>query len=114
MIPHSKISQTLLEFGEDILDELPNNYSKKELNSAVIILICAWNAVTIDAWEGKNNNETLLLQTLVSQPEQVQMKIKKLIARKKRDYSNDLRAIGDHWIKEQNGELVFGCEARGK
>ncbi len=38
--------------------------------------------------------------------------IKRLIKRKQKKYSNDLRAVGNHWVRENGAELIFGCDAR--
>ena len=35
-----------------------------------------------------------------------------LIKRKKTKFSDDIRAVGDHWIREEQGDFIFGCEAR--
>ncbi len=40
------------------------------------------------------------------------MEIKRLLKRKKNKYSSNPRAVGGHWVREQNGEFIFGCEAR--
>jgi hypothetical protein len=39
--------------------------------------------------------------------------VKRLIKRKKTKFANDLRAVGEHWVREESdGGLIFGCEAR--
>ena len=112
MIPNTKISQTILEFGKPVILQLPMNPSKEEFDGAIRIVISAWNAVVMDSWENGNKFESLLLSCMAEAPKQAQVEIKRLIKRKKSNFSLDPRAVGEHWVREGNGELVFGCEAR--
>ena len=68
--------------------------------------------MAMDGWEKGNRYETELLSTMQSAPKEAQLEIKRLIKRKKKKFGSDPRAVGNHWIREQNGEFVFGCEAR--
>ena len=112
MIPNTKISQTILEFGKSVILQLPDNHSKKEFESAITIVITAWNAVVMDWWNKSSRFEAELLSTLENAPKEAQIEIKRLLKRKKIKYGSDLRAVGHHWVREQNGEFLFGCEAR--
>ncbi len=112
MIPTNKISQTILEFGKVLILKLPENHSKDEFKMALRIAITAWNAVTIDSWGNKNEYEKKLLETLNDAPSEMKVMVKQLIKRKKKKFSSDPRAIGNHWIREEDGEFIFGCEAR--
>lgn len=49
-IPTRKISETLLEFAEPLLQQLPNEYPKAELDAAIKLAICVWNACALDQW----------------------------------------------------------------
>jgi hypothetical protein len=113
MIPSKKISQTILEFGTDLICQLPDGHSKNELENVAMIVVSAWNAVVIDSWEGGNNMEAQLLKSMETAPKQAQSEIKRLIKRKKTKFGNDPRAVGNYWVREDNGSFVFGCEARG-
>ncbi len=112
MIPNTKISETILEFGKSLIIELPSEHSKEEFEAVITIAITAWNAVVMDAWEKTNKYESELLSTMHTAPKEVQIEIKRLIKRKKNKFGSDPRAVGNHWIREQDGELLFGCEAR--
>lgn len=112
MIPNTKISHTILMFGKAIFNELPDGYSKSDFEIAISIVLAVWNAITIDAWNGNMDFEAVLLKAFESEQEQTKLKIKQLIERKKRHFSGDLRAVGNHWVRDNNGELVFGCDAR--
>ncbi len=114
MIPNTKISETILEFGKSLILELPAEHSKEEFEAVMTIVITTWNAVVMDVWKKINKYESELLSTIQAAPKEVQIKIKRLIKRKKSKFKfgSDPRAVGNHWIREQDGELVFGCEAR--
>lgn len=112
MITNTKISQTILEFGKDLVLALPDNCSRNAMEATMQVIIIVWNSVVIDSWNKNNNFEMELIEMMKSEPKEIQIIIKRLIKRKKRKYPNDPRAVGKHWLKEKNGELVFGCEAR--
>jgi hypothetical protein len=112
MIPNNKISQTILEFGKELVLALPNSHSKAELESTMRVIITVWNAVVLDAWNKSDRFENELMSTMKDQPREMQIIVKRLIKRKKKKFPNDPRAVGKHWVKEKRGELVFGCEAR--
>jgi len=112
MIPDAKISQTILEFGKELILALPDNHSKAELESTMQVIICVWNAVALDGWNKNDRFEIELLSLMKDQPREMLIIIKRLIKRKKKKFANDPRAVGEYWVKEKNGELVFGCEAR--
>ncbi|WBA17015.1 hypothetical protein [Salinivibrio kushneri] len=113
MIPNTKISNTILEFGKSIILQLPDGHSKEEFEAAISIVIAAWNAVVIDVWNKTDEFERELIERLGEGPKQAQIEVKRLVKRKKSKFSDDLRAVGNHWVREQDGEYIFGCEARG-
>jgi hypothetical protein len=111
MIPNRKISETILEFGEPILEELPENASKEEMEAAMRLIVSAWNAVVLDDWNKTREFEKAFLKALMPIPKEFESIPRKLIKRKKRKYSSDPRAVGNYWVIEKNGELVFRAEA---
>ncbi len=112
MIPNTKISETILEFGKSLILELPSEHSEEEFEAVITIIITTWNAAVMDVWEKTNKYESELLSTMQAAPKEIQIKIKRLVKRKKNKFGSDPRAVGNHWIREQDGELIFGCEAR--
>ena len=111
-IPSSKISETILEFGKDLILSLPENHTKEEFEAVITIVITAWNAVVMDTWDAKNHFENDLLSQLDKMPKEIKIMIKRLIKRKKKNFADDIRGVGRHWLREENGEYIFGCEAR--
>jgi hypothetical protein len=112
MIPTTKISQTILEFGKPLINQLPRNHTKREFEAAISIVIIVWNSVVIDTWEADSNYESELLEKISSEPKEYQLAIRRLIKRKKKKFGNDPRGVGNHWVREEDGEFIFGCEAR--
>ena len=112
MIPNTKISHTILEFGKELILALPDNCSKSEMEATMRVVITVWNAVVLDSWNKGNHFETEIMNTMKNEPKEMYILVKRLIKRKKKKFLNDQRAVGEHWLKEKNGELVFGCEAR--
>ncbi|ALO34666.1 hypothetical protein CMT41_07995 [Colwellia sp. MT41] len=112
MIPSKKISQTILEFGKSIIAGLPVGYKKEEFEATMKVVVTAWNAVVMDSWENGVKFESELLALMETAPKIAKLEIKRLIKRKKAKFANDPRAVGDFWVRENNGEIVFGCEAR--
>ena len=112
--PDSKISHTILEFGKVLINELPDNHSKQELEAMLSLIITVWNAAVIDQWHNTNKNTQDVLATLSSMPNEAQLTIKRLFKRKQKRFADDHRAVGNHWVTERNGELIFGCDARAK
>lgn len=112
MIPSKKISQTILEFGKSVIAGLPMNYGKVEFEATMKVVVTAWNAVVMDSWENGNKFELELLALMDSAPKNVKLEMKRLIKRKKTKFSDDPRAVGDFWVRDNNGEFLFGCEAR--
>jgi len=112
MIPNTKISQTILEFGNPVIIQLPTDHTKYDFEEVIRIVVAAWNAVVIDSWDKSDKLEKQLLVAVETASKKATMDIKRLIKRKKKKYATDLRAVGNHWIREQNGEFFFGCEAR--
>jgi len=112
MIPNTKISQTLLEFGKSMILQLPDDHTKEEFESAITIVITVWNALVMDGWNNSNRLETELLSAMENSPKEAQIEIRRLLKRKRKKYGSDPRAVGRHWVREQNGEFIFCCEAR--
>ncbi|QIL90504.1 hypothetical protein GNX18_12610 [Microbulbifer sp. SH-1] len=112
MIPSTKISLTILEFGKSLINQLPQEHTKQEFEAAIGIVIVVWNAVVMDTWKADNHFESDLLERIRSEPKEYQLVIKRLIKRKKKKFGNDPRGVGNHWVREEDGEFIFGCEAR--
>ena len=113
MIPTRKISETILDFGSPVFQSLPEDASKFQFEASARVVVCAWNAVVLDEWNKTDKNEKSLLFTLSEEPKEMQLIVKRLIKRKKKMFSNDLRGVGHYEIVIRGSELIFRAEARG-
>jgi len=96
MIPNTKISQTILEFGKSVILQLPDDHTKEEFESVITIVITAWNAVVMDGWNKSDRFETELLSAMDYAPKAAKIEIERLLKRKKHRYDSDPRAGGDY------------------
>lgn len=107
-----KVSQIILTFSQPILSALPEKYTKDEFDAVIRIALAVWNAVVIDAWSKGNANEAALLLASEQMPDEGKLMIKRLIKRKKTKFSSETWAVGEHWLREEHGKIIFGCDAR--
>jgi len=112
MILSTKISQTILEYGKSLILALPEHHSKEEFEAVISIVITAWNTVVMDGWNKNSKYESDLFSAISPLPKEAQIEFKRLIRRKKEKFGLDPRAVGNYWVREENGEFIFGCEAR--
>jgi len=112
MIPNTKISHIILEYGKSVILQLPSDHTKQEFEAVIKMVITAWNAVVLDGWEQSNRFEMELLSSIKDAPREVQQEVRRLINRKKKHFGSDPRGVGNYWVRERDGEMIFGCEAR--
>ena len=112
MIPNTKISETIIEFGRPVLSQLPPNPTKDEYETAIGIILTVWNAAVVDLWNDTSSNEKSILEELEVADKKAWLEVKRLFKRKKTKFGSDPRGVGEHWLREQDGEFVFGCDAR--
>jgi len=112
MIPNTKISLTILEFGKSLISALPEDHTKEEFKNVIQVVITAWNAVVMDSWNKGSTFESDLLALMENEPKIAKIEMKRLMKRKKTKFSDDPRGVGDFWVREEeDGELIFGCQA---
>ena len=109
-----KIPESIIIFGEPLIYLLDAEgcYEKREFDHCMRIVISVWNAVTLDSVENTNKWTTSLLEHSKDGPPEMAAMVKLLIERKRTMLNNDVRAVGEHWIKDRAGDLMFGCDAR--
>jgi len=108
----SKISETIINFGQPLISQLGDDYGKQELEHCMRIIISAWNAVTLDEVQSTTTWTESLFDHAKGGPDEVVGILRSLVHRKKTMFKDDLRGVGEHWVKMKRGEIVFGCEAR--
>ena len=112
MIPTVKMSHTILEFGKVLIDGLPDNYTKGELEVTLSLIVTTWNAVVTDSNNKNMNFENELLKILKGEPKEFQLIVKRLIKRKKSKFGHDPRLVGDNFVEETDNGFTFVCESR--
>ncbi|WP_410497505.1 hypothetical protein [Chitinibacter sp. S2-10] len=105
-----KITRTVLSFAQPVLVGLPKPCSKDQFAGVMRTVLTVWNAVVKDQRAGGNENEAAVLAAISSAPKEVQLMVKRLIKRKKTKFAEASQVIGQHWVHEQGGEVLFGCE----
>lgn len=111
-VPERKISETILEFGEPIIDVLSPRATKEEFAHIMQIVVSAWNAVVLDEWNDTSHFESGFLAAFDSAPPQLQAMAADLVLRKKKKFSDDPRGVGKYEVLEKHGQLVFRADAR--
>jgi hypothetical protein len=79
MKTNSKLSRTILEFGEPVFSNLPNDHSVKDYEKALRIVITVWNAITFDSCNGVNKAEKELMTLNENSANNLPTVIKQLI-----------------------------------
>lgn len=105
------LTQTVLTFAQPVLVGLPKPCSKAQFAGVMRTVLTVWNAVVKDQLAGGTEFESAVLLTIAAAPKPVQLMVKRLIKRKKTKFAEHNQVIGQHWVHEQGGEVLFGCEA---
>jgi len=112
MIPPKKISHTLIEYADPLIEELPEGYSKNELEAILKLCACTWNACVLDQWH-KTTKHVAAVRHHIAQTDPMTIAvIDGLIARKKQLFGLDPRAITNECVIIKNGEMIVRAEAR--
>ena len=113
-IPSRKISETLMQFAEPLLKELPVDHSIEALESIIKVATCVWNACALDQWHKTTSYTDKLKNQFGPNISNDIVIINALIARKKHLYGDDPRAITNETVVVDNGEFRLRAEARVK
>ena len=109
--PKRKISETFLEFAEPLLIPLGPDTTEQEMNQALQVAFTVWNAVV---YETVHNDTQFLemLQVLTAGQAEVVAIVNQLIDRKRHQFGDDHRLVGNFKLTMKNGELNLWAEAR--
>lgn len=113
-IPFRKISETLMEFAEPLLKELPVDHSIEALERVIKVATCVWNACALDQWHEMTSCTDKLRNQFGPNISNDIVIINALIARKKHLYGDDPRAITNETVVVDRGEFRLRAEARVK
>ncbi len=113
MIPTKKISLTLLEYADPLINELEADYTQSDLEGVLQLATCIWNACVLDQWHNTTENVELLRgQVSIAENSIPTVVVEAMIQRKKQDFGGDPRAITNECVVVKNGEYVVRAEAR--
>jgi len=113
MIPTKKISLTLIEYADPLIQYLPHGYSQHDLEKVLKLAATIWNACVLDQWHSTNDNVQAVRQLILRSGDAVPVAmVESLIKRKMECYSNEPRAITNECVVVKNGEFVVRAEAR--
>ncbi|MCE3602614.1 hypothetical protein LXA47_03205 [Massilia sp. P8910] len=112
MIPTKKISLTLIEYADPLIQELEEGYSKNDLEVVLRLAACVWNACVVDQWHKTTENVTAVRRQLTRAHPMSAAIVDALIARKKQLFGLDIRGITNECVILKNGEFVVRAEAR--
>jgi hypothetical protein len=113
MIPTKKISLTLIEYAEPLINDLEDGYSQSELEGVLKLATCVWNACVLDQWHSTTENvEAVRRQISKAENPIPTLIVEALIARKRQLFGNDPRGIANECVIVKNGEFVVRAEAR--
>jgi hypothetical protein len=110
-IPDRKISETFLEFAEPLLVPLGPRATEDEMNQALQIAFVVWNAVVYETVNEDTHCLQMLQDLTLGQPEVVAL-VNQLIERKRHQFGNDHRLVGQFKLTIRKGELNLRAEAR--
>lgn len=113
MIPTKKISLTLIEYAEPLMNELGDGYSQSDLERVLKLATTVWNACILDQWHSTTKHvQALRRQFSNAEDLMPAVIVETLIMRKQQHFGNDPRAITNECIIVKNGEFVVRAEAR--
>jgi hypothetical protein len=108
-----KISATLLDFAKPILDLVDENTTEEDLSAGFMVAITVWNSMVFDEWFfGERCLDKVRSRLLKANKPRATHLLEILAERKKRFFSDDLRAIGHHSFSYKDGNLHLHAEAR--
>ena len=106
-----KISETFLDFSMPLLAEAKKGVTKQQIEKVLRITYSVWNAVNFDTIRGDSKYVTMLRQTMEGDLLGSGL-IEQLIARKRNEFGDDLRIIGEYGITMVKGEYRFRADVR--
>lgn len=112
MIPTKKISHTLIEYAQPFIQDLPDGYSKSDLEAVLNLAVGIWNACVLDQWHNSTENVAAVRRQISGEPSAPATMVDALIERKQQMFANDPRGITNGTVVEKQGEFVVRAEAR--
>jgi hypothetical protein len=106
-----KISETFLDFSMPLLDAIGDGATKQQIESVLRITYSAWNAVNFDSIKG-GTKYVMMLRQAMEKDFMDRAIIEELIVRKRNDFGDDLRLIGEYSLRMVKGEWRLRADVR--
>jgi hypothetical protein len=113
--PLRKISETILEFGEPVLDQLDADQSFDVARSTLEIVILVWNAhvMAMPRWGQPRFLADLHVRLSdPSMPAEMGDAFRMLSQRRLERFATDARAVGEWSLVMESGHWRLRCDAR--
>ena len=110
-ISERKISETLLDFSMPLLESIGDGATKQQIESILRITYSVWNAVNFDSIKSGTKYITMLRQTMEKDLIGRGI-IEELIKRKRNEFGDDLRLIGEYSLRMVKGEWRLRADVR--
>jgi hypothetical protein len=109
-----KLSETLLEFAQPLLDADPGRIDEHRLRILLGFAINVWNLVVTDEPDGSANKVADLSTKLASDqiPAEVLAWLDRLVVRKREHFHDDLRIVGNWQVRRGRDRLDIEMESR--
>jgi hypothetical protein len=114
--PATKISATILDFGEPLLAPLGGSPPLDVMRAALDLIVCVWNGhvLAMPCWRQPDILEALeAIMRASATPREVRQAYEQLAARRRERFAGDARAVGE-WglVPNHEGGYSFRCDAR--
>ena len=108
--PDRKISETFLHYAEPLLVVLGPDATPEQMEECLKIAFTIWNVVVYEKTIGDTRYIDMLNESMESDPEKMAI-LSCMIARKRQDFGDDHRVIGNHKLTSKGDELRLRAEA---
>jgi hypothetical protein len=108
-----KISETLIDFAQPIIEIIDEDTTEEQIKMGFVLVVTVWNSLVFEVVK----NDPSYVETLWEAISEMEVEdgaaiVEALIARKRKKFKDDLRAIADHSISYSCGHLNVKAEAR--
>lgn len=110
-----KISETIVDFGDPLIQQLDTDQPYEVVHSVFEIVILIWNAhvMAMPRWGQPRFLADLQMRAEDSQmPVQFAQAFELLSQRRAQRFASDARAVGEWSVVQQSGQWRLRCDAR--
>jgi hypothetical protein len=106
-----KISETFLDFSVPLFVAMGDGATKKQFENVLRITYSVWNAVNFDSIRG-GTKYVMMLRQAMGKNFIDRAIIEELIVRKRNEFGDDLRLIGEYSLRMVKGEWRLRADVR--